>query len=194
MQWFDTIAIQRTGRGTLGPEVFDQDVHRDWSAAVCASCHGWNLWDKGTMFYPAIATAPLPSADMPPDVAQIYREARGVAMISPRAAAALLRLAVELLIDSRVKGADSLNAKIGRLRQSGVPQDVIDALDIVRVTGNNAVHPGQIDVVDETADALFRLLNMLVDQLVTRPREISELRAALPQGAREAIARRDSSG
>ena len=64
MQWFDTIAIQRTGRGTLGPEVFDQDVHRDWSAAVCASCHGWNLWDKGTMFYPAIATAPLPSLDL----------------------------------------------------------------------------------------------------------------------------------
>src|SRR5229473_2853992 len=54
--------------------------------------------------------------------------------------------------------------------------------DIIRVIGNNAVHPGTIDLRDDqaTALALFDLLNLIVDEMITRPREIDEIYKRLP--------------
>src|SRR5690606_29311875 len=66
---------------------------------------------------------------------------------------------------------------------------------IVRVVGNNAVHPGQIDVDadDEWLGALFMLMNLIVEQMIARPKHIQSLMAKLPSGALDAIARRDGS-
>lgn len=68
------------------------------------------------------------------------------------------------------------------------------ALDIIRVIGNNAVHPGQISVEDNTeiAKALFKLMNIIVDQMITQVNEINDLYNILPSGVRDAIERRDS--
>ena len=70
------------------------------------------------------------------------------------------------------------------------------AMDVHRVLGNNAVHPGerQLDENPETVGALFVLLNTVVDGRVAQPRQIEDLYNALPVGAREAIARRDDRG
>ena len=67
------------------------------------------------------------------------------------------------------------------------------ALDIVRVTGNNAVHPGEMNVQDDqkTAGKLFSLVNLITDVMITQPRQISALYASLPEGARAAVERRD---
>lgn len=75
----------------------------------------------------------------------------------------------------------------------GLDPDVQRAMDVVRVVGNNAVHPGEIalgDDVDVVA-ALFDMLNVVVEQLITQSRKIWEMYSHLPQGARDAIARRD---
>jgi len=49
------------------------------------------------MIHPRKLTAPIPHSDMPDDVKEIYEEARNISDISPRAAAALLRVALEKL-------------------------------------------------------------------------------------------------
>lgn len=78
--------------------------------------------------------------------------------------------------------------------KKGLPQSVQQALDVVHVVGNKAVHPGQIafDVDDEaTATMLMRLLNMIVDRMITEPNEIDSLYQGLPESVRESIDKRD---
>jgi len=77
----------------------------------------------------------------------------------------------------------------------GLSQDVQEALDSLRVIGNNAVHPLEMDLRDdaETAGALFDLLNFVVEDMIARPKQRKSLFEKLPQGAREAIKRRDGS-
>jgi hypothetical protein len=66
---------------------------------------------------------------------------------------------------------------------------------VVRVIGNNAVHPGQIAVHDrpETVAQLFALVNFIVDDLISKPRALEEMYSDLPEGAREQVERRDGS-
>jgi hypothetical protein len=68
------------------------------------------------------------------------------------------------------------------------------SLDIVRVVGNEAVHPGELDLRDDpdTANALFGLINEIVDQMITRPKHIADLYGKLPEAKRRAIEERDS--
>jgi hypothetical protein len=66
------------------------------------------------------------------------------------------------------------------------------ALDVVRVTGNEAVHPGEIDDVDdlESADILFELVNAIANHAITQPRMIDETYAKLPLEKRKSIEQR----
>ena len=73
--------------------------------------------------------------------------------------------------------------------------DVQRALDIVRVVGNNAVHPGVIDFRDnpEIALKLFKLINIIVEQMITQPKELSELyNNVIPEGVKEQIKKRNN--
>lgn len=51
------------------------------------------------MIFPSGSNIPMPHTDMPESVKEIYNEAREIASNSPRAAAALLRLALEKLTE-----------------------------------------------------------------------------------------------
>ena len=87
-----------------------------------------------------------------------------------------------------------INKNIGALVKKGLPQSVQQALDVVRVVGNKAVHPGQIafDVDDVgTATMLMRLLNIIVERMITEPNEINALYQGLPESVKESIAKRD---
>ena len=56
------------------------------------------------------------------------------------------------------------------------------SLDIVRVTGNYAVHPGGIDFEDASeVQPLFELINLIADSLLTRPKKVKELHDRLPK-------------
>jgi hypothetical protein len=100
----------------------------------------------------------------------------------------------ELVEDLGEKGKD-LNTDIGNLVKKGLGVQIQQALDSVRVVGNNAVHPGEFDVTDdrETANTLFECMNLIVEQMISQPRRMRELYAKLPQGARDQIEVRDTS-
>jgi hypothetical protein len=72
-------------------------------------------------------------------------------------------------------------------------ENIVRALDIVRVVGNNAVHPGELDISDnnEIASNLARLVNLIAEDRITRPKQIAAMFDSLPQGAKDAAAARN---
>ncbi len=174
-----------TGRGAA---VRNQlTIHR------CQCCGKKIIWIDGTYVYPDIV-AEEANPDMPESVKQLYEEAGLIYNKSPRAACALLRLAIDRLCNELGETDRDINKNIGALVKKGLPQSVQQALDFVRVVGNKAVHPGQIafDVDDkETAIKLMRLLNIIVERMITEPNVINSLYQRLPETIKESIENRD---
>lgn len=166
------------------------------SVSHCVHCKEEAYWYKERMIIPSSGDAPLPAPDMPDSCKVIFLEAREVAQISPKGAAALLRLCVQELMVEFGKPGKNINKDIAALVKEGLPPLVQQSLDVCRVVGNNAVHPGEINLDDtpEITHSLFRLINLIVHDRITQPREVQKLYEALPPGALEAIQRRDGEG
>jgi hypothetical protein len=145
------------------------------------------------MVHPSPSCAPDHAINMPREVQSDYLEPKKVVGYSPRAAAALLRPGLQKLMRHVGEKGDNINEDIANLVKKGLPEKVQKALDTVRVVGNNAVHPGQLNLKDDvqTARSLFDLPNIVVDCMITQPQRINELYGRLPQSARDAIERRD---
>jgi len=162
--------------------------------SLCSCCNKPSLWQREKLIYPLVCTAPLPNSDMPDDCKKRYLEARDIADKSPCAAAALLRLCLQMLMPHLGEKGKNINEDIASLvKQHKIPQEIQQALDICRVVGNNAVHPGKIAIDDnpQIVSSLFKLLNIIVEKTISQPKEINALYAELPQDAQAAIARRD---
>lgn len=152
-------------------------------------CEKISVWLDGEMIYPVEAIAPLPSPDMPEDVTEIYNEARTISPLSPTASAALLRLALERLLPQVGAKKAKIDIMIGELVSKGLPKEVEKALDSLRVIGNEAVHPGTINlkVNAEVSITLFKLLNVVVDRMITQQKEIDDMYSLIPGTKRKGI-------
>jgi hypothetical protein len=145
------------------------------------------------MLYPDNGGAPSPNSDLPETVKGIYLEAASISEKSPRGAAALLRLALQELCKDLGEKGKNINTDIASLVKKGLPGRVQQALDIVRVTGNNAVHPGQIDLDGpEAVSHLFSLINVIAEYMITMPNKIGTIYNGLPEDALEQIGKRDN--
>ena len=105
-----------------------------------------------------------------------------------------MRLAIDRLCNELGETDREINKNIGALVEKGLPKKIKQALDIVRVVGNKAVHPGTIafDVDDiDTAKSLMRLINMIGQSMITDPNEIDKMYNQLPESAKESIDKRD---
>ncbi len=166
------------------------------SVAKCSVCKDFSLWrsNNSGMFYPIKAGLEQPNEDMPDDIKRDFNEAKAILNLSPRGAAALLRLAIQKLCITLGEKGNNLNTDIGNLVRKGLPSTIQQALDSVRVTGNNAVHPGVIDITDnpEIANALFGFVNVICDVLISQPIRIKEYYDKLPETALAGIEKRDS--
>ena len=161
--------------------------------ATCHNCCKHIIWVDNIYAYPDIV-AEEANSDMPEGVKQLYNEAGLIYNISPRAACALLRLAIDRLCNELGETDRDINKNIGELVKKGLPVSVQQALDVVRVVGNKAVHPGQIafDVDDVgTATMLMRLLNIIVSRMISEPKEIAGLYDQLPESVKQSITKRD---
>ncbi|MEX3711224.1 DUF4145 domain-containing protein [Cytobacillus horneckiae] len=177
-----------------------QHKHREaWELdlTICDYCSKYTIWENRKVIFPyKIFDLPDAHVDMPEDVKQIYTEARLIYKHSPRASAALLRLAIETLIpqlnDYSIK-KDTLNKMISELVKKDIPEHIQQGFDLIRVYGNEGIHPGQI-VIEETQDMviyLFNLTNDIVEELIARKQKINEAYSSLPKGKLEEIIRRN---
>lgn len=162
------------------------------ASTVCEHCGNFSLWVDHVMVHPNRGNAPIANPAMPEDVKQDYEEAATIAALSPKAAAALLRLAIQKLCAHLGGKGKNINDDIALLVKKGLPEKVQQSLDIVRVVGNNAVHPGQIDVDDAQVVAdLFALTNVIVETMISMPEKIEKLYSSLPKEALDSINKRD---
>jgi hypothetical protein len=165
-----------------------------FKVSQCAHCGEVALWsENGNLVFPQTSSVAMPSPDLPDDCKVFYLEARSVYPHSPRASAALLRLCIQKLMPHLGEKGKDLNEDIGALVKKGLSSLVQQALDICRVVGNNAVHPGEISLEDtpEIASDLFEMINFITEDRITRPSQIQALYNRLPEGALKAIEKRD---
>ncbi len=157
--------------------------------ARCRHCSSFSIWKRQTMIYPFNSTVEMPNPDMPPGIQELYIEARSIVDKSPRAAMALLRLALEKLLPIIGAKPAKIDAMIDDLISKGLNSIVRKALDSIRVIGNEAVHPGKIDLEDnyETTVAMFKTLNFIVEKTITESNEISEIYNLIPEDKRNAL-------
>ncbi|WP_210501769.1 DUF4145 domain-containing protein [Pantoea ananatis] len=167
---------------------------KDFVCSTCTYCSQATLWYNQKIVFPLTLTAPIANEDMPDDCLGVYNEARSIASLSPKGAAALLRLCIQMLMPHLGQKGKNINEDIGVLVKSGLPVQVQQALDVCRVIGNNAVHPGEImfDEENKVVNTLFGLVNFIVENQITQPKQLAAMYESLPDGAKEGISKRDS--
>lgn len=185
---------------STGEVIFSENRESNYTYSVsnlffsqCYHCNRISVWIYDQLVHPQGYDAPPANPDMPPNVLNDYAEAGAIAGASPRGAAALLRLAIQRLMPHLGEKGKNLDDDIASLVKKGLDPRIQRSLDIVRVIGNNAVHPGTISFDDnaETVSTLFKLVNVIVDVLISQPKHIEEAYGGLPPGARAAIEKRD---
>lgn len=161
-------------------------------AAICQHCKGLSIWLNDNMVYPLGGEVPAHD-DMPDAVKPTFSESSKILSASPRASAALARLALQQLCVELGAEKHKLDDQIGELVAQGLSPEIQKMLDSVRVIGNNAVHPGEIDLKDDhqTAKFLLECINRICQRLITEKREVDDLYNMLPQGARDAVDKRN---
>ena len=167
------------------------------AVSKCERCNEPAIWLGERLLWPKGGLAPQPNLDLPEGVRRLYEEANSIARESPRAAAMIVRLAIEELCRTLVpKEKLSLDRRIRELVKNGLSSRTQKALDAVRVIGNQAAHLGQLDSRDDgkTAYTLLSLVNMIAEEVISRPKAVNAIYETLPDGVRKQIASADGPG
>lgn len=178
-----TISKQRwwssTWKGSRHHALIESQEHI--RVGTCDNCEKQTLWVMDNLVFPDSGNAPFPNSEMPENARKLYLEASSIHLKSPRGAAALLRLSIQILCVELGEEGKNINTDIGNLVKRGLPLIVQQALDIVRVTGNDAVHPGKIDTDDvNTVIELFKLINVIVEYMIEMPNKVNNIYNKLP--------------
>ena len=179
-------------------------------AAICQAKQCISLWIQSSiqspyqehpnpveMVYPRHKLRE-PSADMPPSARALYIEAAKIVSDSPRGAAALLRMCTEDVakaLTPKLGRNKTLNQRIGYLvKEHNLPDRVQQALDVLRIAGDNAVHSPTINLGDdtETATALFDLVDVIVAETLSPQEATNRFYANLPESKLDQIRERDA--
>jgi hypothetical protein len=160
----------------------------------CFNCKKIAVWVHKTLNFPTAKLGPAPNTDLPADIIKDFEEARSIVGSSARGAAALLRLAIQKLCAHLGEKGKNIDDDIASLVAKGLNPLVQQSLDIVRVIGNEAVHPGTLDLRDEpeTVYQLFDLVNAIGQQMISHPKAVESMYAKLPEGKRKGIEARNA--
>lgn len=165
----------------------------------------WGVDNQRIIYPQQIHTTqiPAPSKYMPEDVKKKYEEAANVFEISPRSAAALIRLTLELLLKRYLVNdgrKHSLNEMIGML-SANTPSLVMEFMDLIRDKGNSEVHPELEKLEHEWGDItrepdkdeilyLFKYINIICG-LIGLSDKANEDFESLPEEKRLTITKRN---
>ena len=154
------------------------------------------MWVADRLIYPQQKYSVTPAADVPDEIRTDFLEAASIVDASARGAAALLRLCIQKIAVRLGGKGNNLNEDIGKLVELRlIPGSSQQAHDVVRVVGNNAVHPGVIDLKDNKviASSLFGLVNVIVETTIAGPKHVKNIyESIVPESARKAIEKRDA--
>lgn len=156
-------------------------LQRSFAFFQCPHCHDVVVWMRRSTcefdrvfarVYPPRSNNPPAPREVPGPIARAYEEACVVLPLSPSAAAALARRALQMVL-REVVGVKhgSLNTEIDAARTT-LPAWIIDGLHQLRQVGNFALHPskdaltgelmepepGEADLTIELVSALFQHL------------------------------------
>lgn len=190
-------SLDMYGRGTrsniCGLTVVNQNLPEGWTISVCEHCNQLALWIGGSMNYPKKIMVEQPNIDLSEEIRNDYLESANVLADSPRSAAAILRLALQKLCKQLGEKGNNINEDIGNLVKKGLSPTIQKSLDALRITGNNALHPGELDLTEDTERVikLFGLLNFIAEKMITEPKDIESFYKDLPDGAKQAVEKRD---
>lgn len=187
--WGSVEVVRRHTYDNLGSR-----LPQEYRISRCSHCDKYILWHKDTMAYPRITAVESPSEDLTDEIKELYSEAALILNDSPRASAALLRLALQLLLKELGGTGNHIDADIKAIVAKGVDPQVQKAMDIVRVFGNNGAHPGEIQLNEDPnlVKKMFELINFIATKMITSKKEIDGLFDGLPDSIKDAIDRRDN--
>ncbi|WP_300450124.1 MULTISPECIES: DUF4145 domain-containing protein [Helicobacter] len=153
---------------------------------ICQNCNETSIWINQKMVYPKARLTPLPNKDLPDEIKVDYEEASKIMQDSPRGACALLRLALQKLMIHLGEDKNLDKAIQGLIDKKKIDETLQKALDSVRVIGNSAVHPNELDVKDniEIATALFKIINYIAEKILSDKKQIEEIYSLLPENAK----------
>jgi hypothetical protein len=162
--------------------------------SICEECEEATIWHIDKPLYPKELQGVSPHEDLPEDIIQDFNEARTILDLSPRGAAALARYCVEKLC-THLNGQKigTLNTAIAKLVAEGLDERIQKKLDLVRITGNDLVHPGFLDDRDnrDMAAYLLQLINEIVEEAISRPKRLEETYNKIDPQKLHAIKSRD---
>lgn len=172
-------------------------INGTFKISKCEHCGKVSIWAGYDIIQQVFPNAEVnvepPNEDLNDVIKKLYNEAAEIKDKSPRAAAALLRLALQELCKQLGEKGKNINDDIAELVKKGLTLHIQKALDSVRIVGNNAVHPGEIKLDDnkEIVNPLFGIINFIANQMITHQKEIESFYENLPSGTRQAIEKRD---
>ena len=194
-EWRDleskSIARNKMGGVTHYTGFSDLEVFK---ISICYNCRGIAMWRNDKVISPNTSHQPPAHTEMPEPIKSIYEEAASISSLSPRASCALMRHALEELVKFMEYKGDDLFQDIGQMyKDSLIDDNIKDSLDIVRLTGNDALHGNKIDMNDQTnVDYMFVLINEIVESLIASPKRRNDMLEKFGESRLDSIKKRDS--
>lgn len=194
--WVDFIDKMMSGLVFLENNTSGKSTYLDANnlfLSHCYDCKKIAVWVHENIVFPPSKSGSLPNSDLPEDIIHDFEEARNILNLSPRGTAALLRLCIQKLCISLGEKGKKIDDDIASLVSKGLDPKIQKSLDIVRVIGNEAVHPGTMDLKDDrdTALQLFDLVNAIADRMISHPKNVDLLYKKIPPNKLKAIKNRN---
>lgn len=141
----------------------------------CQNCYKISFYDpiNNKIIHPYIEYNMNPNEDLSDDIKDLLIEASHIVNSSPRAAMALLRLALDKMINNLLSDEDqskNLKKKINIVfTKYNISEKIKDIAHSIRGIGNESVHPGTImDNVDrEEVLFVFDMINLIAEETLT---------------------------
>ncbi|KOS71698.1 hypothetical protein AEA09_01550 [Lysinibacillus contaminans] len=154
------------------------------SICVCKECGGYWIWENNNIISTQYVKVNNPHLELPSISKELYNDARKIYKLTPRAAAPLLRLAIqELLVHLNLdihKGTlASMIVELSEKQRAGLidcPQYIIDGLLKTCVLENDGFASGEVNIYEneENIIILFELINEIAAELIERKRRVEE--------------------
>ncbi|QLG88170.1 DUF4145 domain-containing protein [Chitinibacter bivalviorum] len=193
IEWIDKMSLGKPFTEIEQNSCYSRRRLMNLNISECYNCKEISIWVHDQLIWPSSKIEVKPNQDLPSHIKRLFDEAREIVLSSPKGAAALLRLSIQHLCKELGESGKNIDDDIASLVAKGLNPLVQKALDIVRVIGNEAVHPGEINLDDDsdTALQLFGLINLIADQMITQPKQVEALYKKLPEKKLNGIEQRN---